>query len=516
MDLFTGVWYLCTGLAVLTLLAVVRTQRVTPNATLLRGPPSSSILWGVRRSIRQTANPGALYERWERLYGGAYEITGVAGSKEVILTDSMALSHFYAKDGSSYARTTYFRLGVEKMSSGSHSLHIINRQRKNMLPAFTVGFVRRLCPVFLETAHKVRKLSSACRRLTIDLDAVGRAGYSYDFGALRDARGTLVQVLENISSLESSVLLVLTFLMTPAFPRLVLLMPTAFNKAISALNAKMTKACNELTARAKEAADAGAISEDGSIIGLLHQVGSAHIQGGCRIQHLRQMKTLLVAGYESTAATMTWILVRLSQAQDIQAKLREELLTNLGTADPDWASLTTGLPYLDAVVQEVLRLHPAVLETWREATTDDTLPLGTAITTRDGQIVDRITIRKGTRVTVPISCVNQAESIWGADASEFKPERWLRDGGIPSKAQKLQGHRHILTFLDGPRMCLGRNFALAEMKAVVSVLIRHYAFSLRDGPHTKLVTTKSIVPRATVAGEIGDRVPFKLRIHRIE
>jgi cytochrome P450 len=57
------------------------------------------------------------------------------------------------------------------------------------------------------------------------------------------------------------------------------------------------------------------------------------------------------------------------------------------------------------------------------------------------------------------------KSLWGEDAWEFKPERWLNGGqGIPASAKDLQGHRHLITFVNGPRTCLGKQFALAEFK----------------------------------------------------
>lgn len=84
--------------------------------------------------------------------------------------------------------------------------------------------------------------------------------------------------------------------------------------------------------------------------------------------------------------------------------------------------------------------------------------------TPGGTVVDRVTIAKGQLVTAPIHCMNRAEAVWGSDAKEFVPGRWLVEDGLPKKAQEIQGHRHLLTFVDGPCICLGRGFALAEFK----------------------------------------------------
>lgn len=60
--------------------------------------------------------------------------------------------------------------------------------------------------------------------------------------------------------------------------------------------------------------------------------------------------------------------------------------------------------------------------------------------------------------------MNRSTTLWGPDAKEFKPERWIGEQGIPAAAKDVQGHRHLLTFIDGPRTCLGKGFAITEFK----------------------------------------------------
>ncbi|KAF8183867.1 hypothetical protein K438DRAFT_1488099, partial [Mycena galopus ATCC 62051] len=52
--------------------------------------------------------------------------------------------------------------------------------------------------------------------------------------------------------------------------------------------------------------------------------------------------------------------------------------------------------------------------------------------------------------------------IWGSDAAEFKPERWLNDQDVLAPAKEYSGYHHTMIFSDGPRTCLGKSFALAE------------------------------------------------------
>jgi cytochrome P450 len=80
--------------------------------------------------------------------------------------------------------------------------------------------------------------------------------------------------------------------------------------------------------------------------------------------------------------------------------------------------------------------------------------------------VTSITIAAGTSVNIPISSINRSSTFWGPDANEWKPERWLNDlQGVPAGAKELPGYHHILTFSEGPRMCLGKGFAVTEIKA---------------------------------------------------
>lgn len=137
---------------------------------------------------------------------------------------------------------------------------------------------------------------------------------------------------------------------------------------------------------------------------------------------------------------------------------------------------------------EVLRLHPPVVATTRvvhislfvrtidvrtnyftltrlQATEDDVIPFSAPIKTSSGEEVSSLVIKKGETITAPILYMNRAEMFWGPNATEFEPERWVEpEGKGVAGAKEIQGHRHLLTFSDGARFCLGRNFALVEFK----------------------------------------------------
>jgi cytochrome P450 len=135
-----------------------------------------------------------------------------------------------------------------------------------------------------------------------------------------------------------------------------------------------------------------------------------------------------VAGHETTATLLSWIIFALTQRPDIQRALRAECrgsplpLTPHGNAPLSAEALAAvdRLPLLDAVVRETLRLHAPVPSTVRAATRADTLPLSAPFTDREGKERTSVPMRKGEVVVVPVRLVNRAEAIWGPDAGEWR------------------------------------------------------------------------------------------------
>ncbi|KAI6012723.1 cytochrome P450 [Pisolithus orientalis] len=278
------------------------------------------------------------------------------------------------------------------------------------------------------------------------------------------------------------------------------------------MNQTLADVSRKFLQRSKEEKEAGIIDgkNDKSIIGVLLKAKDSGADVQLSVEEiLAQMKLLIVAGYETTSVSMTWALLELARNPDIQTKLRTELLA-FGS-DPTYDQLTNNLPYLDAVVHETLRLHPPLGEFLRQATEDDVIPLSEPVRTKSGRVVNSVSVTRGTQIGISTTCINRSVAIWGADAKVFRPERWLEEGGIPKKAQEVQGYRHLLTFVDGPRTCLGKGFALAEFKTVIFTLIKNFAFEMRDGPDTQIEMTMGILPRPRVVGEGRTNVPLRVR-----
>jgi len=211
---------------------------------------------------------------------------------------------------------------------------------------------------------------------------------------------------------------------------------------------------------------------------------------------LAQVPTFLVAGHETTSTATTWALFAMTKAPEVQTKLREELLS-VDTDSPSMDKLMA-LPYLDAVVRETLRVHAPVPDAARVAMKDDVLPVEKPYKDRNGIIRESIRVSKGDLITIPIQAVNLSRELWGPDALEFKPERWEN---IPEAVSHIPGvWGHLMSFLGGPRACIGFRFSLVEIKALLFTLIRAFEFELAV-PVSEIDSKATVVQRPVLRSD---------------
>lgn len=169
-------------------------------------------------------------------------------------------------------------------------------------------------------------------------------------------------------------------------------------------------------------------------------------------------KNIYFAGHESTAVAASWCLMLLALHPEWQDHIRTELTQVCGDSLPDADSLPH-LKTVTMVIQESLRLYPPAAFVSREALEDTQ--------------IGNIKIPKGLCLWTLIPTLHRDTDIWGHDANEFKPERFAE--GI-SKACKIP--QAYVPFGVGPRLCLGRNFAMVQLKIVLSLIVSKFSFSI--------------------------------------
>ncbi|KAI6160271.1 cytochrome P450 [Pisolithus thermaeus] len=520
---------------VMALRGTMRAARRKLKTTSLRGPPGAHPIFGASKDLFEAPDTGEIFETWAEEYGVAYEVPTSFGGKKIMLCDPRALAHYYARETWTYVLTDSTRVFLERgFGKGilwSHG-EDHKRQRKSLSPAFSHAALRKLAHVFYNCAHKTKAGWDALIDVSggesavieiqdwmnhISLDTIGMAGFSHEFGSLDGKPATIQKVFSAFdTSAKQSFIDIAVVLFADVFP-VFSYIPVSCVQSLTDMQATLSGVAKKLLDRMEKEKKDGVVDgkEDKSIIGVL--IKATEAEGGRHVtpdEVLSSMKELLLAGYITTSNSLTWTLVELARNPDIQSKLRDELLAFGSEPTYDQLQISLTLPYLDAVVHESLRIHPPLTDFVRVVTEDDVIPLSEPVITKSGQAINSISVARGTRIGLPLACINRSTAIWGPDAKVFRPERWLEKDGIPKKAQDVQGYRHLLTFADGPRNCLGKGFAVSEMKAVLSVLVKSFIFEMRDGPNTQIELCQGILPRPRVVGEEGAAMP--LRVTRYE
>ncbi|KAK3624133.1 hypothetical protein LTR56_021166 [Elasticomyces elasticus] len=309
-------------------------------------------------------------------------------------------------------------------------------QRKNVTPALSGRVIKDLVPLFwskgvslaqtiireASTNDSVVEITEVASRATLDI--IGSAGLGKDFATLENADHELAQSYSLIMDTKRGGLIKVFLLhqILPFSDWLAPKIPIEANARIHKATANLRRITKELLAEKRQDLEEKSV-EQKDIIATLMRSGK-HI--------------------------------------DVQDRLREECRAICGRLDADeiTAEVIDSMPYLEAVCNEVLRLYPPVTATSRR-------------NIRDTRIGDQF-IPKGSNVVLSPWAINRASSMWGPDAAEFHPDRWLGDknGGATSPFA-------FLTFLFGPRSCIGMSFAKYELKCLVATLLMHTDLRLK-------------------------------------
>ncbi len=273
----------------------------------------------------------------------------------------------------------------------------------------------------------------------IGLDAVGRALFSTDLsGQARQLLDATSEAAELVVRLGRSIL------PTAAWA------PTRTNLRVRSTRRRLDAISFELVAQRRARgprASAGSHGDD--LLGLLldSDLTDAEIRD--------ELVTMVIAGHETVAAALAWTLMLLAEHQPAQDRVRTELTAHAGPV-PMLGHRDT-LPWTRAVVDEALRLFPPAWAISRRSHRAD------VIGGRD--------VPAGTMVIVSPWLVHRRSESW-ADPLAFRPERFLSAGA---------GRSGYLPFGLGPRLCIGREFALGEMVLVLSRLLGEYRLDLPPG-----------------------------------
>ncbi|KAJ7752918.1 cytochrome P450 [Mycena metata] len=442
--------------------------------------------------------------KWQAEFGGVIRVKGILGTDRLLVSDPKALHHIFASGYN--IRKTDFRLEGTRILTGPGLGYADgenhHRQRKINSPAFGMAQTRSYVPIYLAYANlctEWKERLGGDTSIVVDtpsyftrffLDVIGEVAFDYQFGATDNANDPLAAILSSVvpkfttpSKFDIFVLGLLELAPVPLLLAFMRYAPTKGFRNSRHVERVATAVAKRLVEEKSEALMAGKSKRD--IMSLLVKANaSADPRSNLSANELyAQMQTIMQAGHETTATTMSWTILELTRHPEVQAKLRAEIQaaqriihergdTELTAADFD------SMAYTVAVMKETLRFHPVVFNTLRGAARDEVLPLSKPIVTLSGKTITELPIPKNQILVTSIAGYNRNTDVFGQDAQQFNPERWL-DGTVKPAANVGIGmFANLMTFGSGHRGCIGWRFAIYEYQAFLTELVKNFEFSM--------------------------------------
>lgn len=332
------------------------------------------------------------------------------------------------------------------------------RQRRIAQPAFHRQRIAGFAGVMIEAATGLverlaafaqsgEPLDLAQEMTQLTLTVVCETLLGGDVGAARQKVSEAFSVLNHLSLERAQARFVLP-----------LWLPTAGNRRFRTHLQVLDETVYEIITRRR-----GASEESGDLLSMLLKARDPETGEGMSDLQLRdEISTMLLAGHETTAVTLSWALYLLSQNPDVEARLREELRNVLGGLNgrpPTYEDLDR-LEYTRMVIDETLRLYPPIWGLNRHVAEDTELG-GYPLT-------------RGTIVLMSPWVTHRSPAIW-EEPEAFRPERFAagRKEALPRYA--------YFPFIGGARQCIGNHFALMEAQLVLATLYQRYHFALWPG-----------------------------------
>ena len=347
------------------------------------------------------------------------------------------------------------------------------RQRRLAQPAFQLDQIQKYSEVMVTYTERMlrhwepgqtRDVHADMMRLTLEI--VGQILFSADVGGYADRVGHDMElIMKHFASLAGLVPL-LGRLPTPGNFR--------FRRAVRDLDAIIYE-----TIQQRRSGETKGDDLLGRLLAIRDEDGS-HMTD----RQLRdELTTLFLAGHETTALALSFSFYLLAQNPAAAARLDSEVQEVLGDRLPTSADVPR-LRYAEWVVRESMRLLPPAPSIGREAVSDCE--------------IGGFHVPKGTQIALLQWAVHR-DPRWFDDPETFRPERWDND-----LAKRLPRGAYF-PFGDGPRVCIGNQFAMMEAILILATVVRRYRLSLAPGYKLRLLPSVTLRPKNGVKMIVHER-----------
>lgn len=467
------------------------------------------------------------------------------GEDRLLVSDPLALRHIIHCSGYTYRKQAE-RIELSRMISGRGLLwadgDVHKRQKRVMRPAFSPAQSKAYLPIFLSIAgqlsNKWRELVSreegdGTAQIDVNqwlsratMDVIGEAAFDYQFQLLHDDSAPLVKSYFNMlcdalgspSKLGIFVQSISQYLPTRLLNFLSDNVPAQRLERLRQNARDVNKVSQGLIEEKYEALKAGKGRRD--VMSLLVRANESHT-ASARLNEeemLAQMRTMMFAGHETTATTLSWCLYELARdpmrtQRDLRAEIRgvEMRLAAQGRSEFESGDYEK-MPLLAAFIKEILRFHTTVLHIYRQPIKDDVLPLSKPVTTTSGKVLHALPIPQGQKLMLSLALYHRNPDIFGKDVHSFRPGRWP-DGSIDESVNSGGAFgNQLLAFSGGVRSCIGWRFAMLELQAILVELVSTFEFEIPAG--VKITRKQVIVMVPLVEGKEseGAQMPMMVKL----
>ncbi|HEX2207594.1 MAG TPA: cytochrome P450 [Longimicrobium sp.] len=430
------------------------------------------------------ADPLALYTRAQRALGDVVRLRGIPGINWYLITHPAGVEHVLKSRGRNYRKPDRFNAPVRQLA-GNGILAAEGdswlQNRRLMQPAFhrrrLAGLVTQMAEGAEVAAERWERLAAEGAEvevgeemLRLTLRIVGTTLFSHDLSGDANALGRAIRTSFSWVSRRMTL---------PFAPPI--WVPTAENREFAAAREVVHRTVDAMIAERRRSGE-----QHPDLLQMLLDARDADT--GARMDD-RQVRdealTLMIAGHETAAASLSWMWYLLARNPDPAAKLRDELDAVLGGRTPGAEDLPN-LPYTRAVFDETLRLYPPAWGQPRESVEEDEIG-GYRIPARNIVMVCQwVTHRR--------------PDLWERP-DDFVPERFLgaaKEAVVPWSYYPFGG---------GARMCIGNGFALMEAQVVLATLAQRYEPELVPGQDIVPDATFTLRPKHGVRMRIRRRAP---------
>ncbi|KAJ6583075.1 cytochrome P450 [Mycena vulgaris] len=436
---------------------------------------------------------------WQKKYGPFYRVKGCFGEDRLVAADPQALSHILNNPSfmhpPTFTKMIHLLFGAESVLGAEGEEH--RRLRAAMSPGFSGQSGRAFLPVFVDVAKKmVQECENMCSEAGIGLPINTVQNPDHPLVRL-NLLGSIVTLTVHLHSFARN-----QRIFHHPYPAFVL--RRAFHIPIGPL-----AVIHKFQTLPKQFMDEKAqdFEKDEDKFDLLNMIlfGSGPEKAGVtQNQLLQQIPGFLVGGQDTSVGVLIPNSNRICGKRYSPTREAYENMPLLN------ALLKTSMRRFTNMYPQDVPGHPITRAVRRRGLCP--LPLPSEIVMSTGKRIRELPVRKGQFIFIAVAAYQRyphpfilmspeltftrLESLWGPDAHEFKPSRWLE--GEPCTGQALGPYAHLMAFPGGYRVFAGWHFAVLEMQVILSELVAKFSVSL---PEDSIVRARVADSQFPVDGE---------------